>query len=70
MITKFYWLSRILGYLICMIGVFLYLANQTADPNLSQKGFVFIGIGFLFFFFSYALRIWIRFGPGRKTDEK
>ena len=69
MITKIYWVTRILGYLICLAGLCLYLANQ-ADPRLTQRGLGLVGIGFVAFFVSYALRAWIRYGPGRPTDEK
>lgn len=71
MITKIYWITRILGYLLCLAGLFLYLYQESAtDPRLVQLGLGLIGIGFLAFFVSYALRAWIRYGPGRTTDGK
>jgi hypothetical protein len=69
MITKLYWATRIVGYVACMAGIFLFLAHKTdADPSLSQTGLGIVGIGFLGFFVSYALRAWLRFGSRRKTD--
>jgi hypothetical protein len=70
MITKFYWIFRILGYLVSLGGIFLYLGHKAdADPASSQFGLGMVGIGFLAFFVSYALRAWLRFGSRRQTDE-
>ena len=70
MITKIYWAFRILGYLACLGGIFYYLQHKLdADPAASQLGLGLVGLGFLAFFVSYALRAWIRFGPRRKTDD-
>lgn len=69
MIIKIYWTARILGYVACMAGIFLFLAHQAdADPALKNMGLGLVGLGFVGFFISYALRAWLRFGPRRKTD--
>jgi hypothetical protein len=69
MITKLYWATRLSGYIACLGGIFLFLAHQPdAESTLRNTGLGIVGIGFLAFFLSYALRAWLRFGPGRKTD--
>ena len=71
MIIKFYWITRVFGYLACMVGIFLYLAHKAeADQSLAQNGLGLVGIGFFGFFVSYALRAWLRFGPGAKPGEE
>lgn len=71
MITKLYWATRILGYVACLAGIFLFLAHQAdADPALKNMGLGIVGVGFIGFFASYALRAWFRFGPGRKPGEE
>lgn len=68
MVAKIYWISRILGYVVCLGGAFLFLYHQTdADPTLRNAGGALIGAGFVAFFVSYAMRAWLRFG--RKSDE-
>lgn len=66
MITKLYWAFRIFGYIACLGGAFLFLAHQ-ADASAKNLSLGLIGLGFLGFFISYAIRAWLRFGPGRKT---
>ena len=71
MITKIYWVTRILGYLTCLGGILTYLACKTnPDPHLAQTGLGLVGIGFFSFFISYALHAWMRFGPGRPTGKE
>jgi hypothetical protein len=70
MIIKIYWVARVLGYVACMVGIFLFLAHQAdADPATKNMGIGLVGIGFLGFFISYALRVWLRFGPRRLDDQ-
>ena len=66
MLLRLYWLSRILAYALSLPGVFLYLYNKGPNPPLSQRGLALVGIGFVFFFISYALRIAIRAGLHRR----
>lgn len=71
MIAKAYWIARILAYVACLVGIMVYLRHQVdADPALRNTGLGLVGIGFLAFFVSYALRAWIRFGPRGDTAEK
>jgi len=66
MITKFYWVTRILGYMACLGGVFYHLARlQRPEASDSWMGLGLVGAGFIFFFISYALRAWLRFGSRR-----
>ena len=44
-------------------------ADDDADPATKNLGLGLVGIGFVSFFISYALRAWLRFGPGRPTEE-
>jgi hypothetical protein len=66
---RLYWLSRILAYALSLPGVFIYLYNKGPNPPLSQRGLALIGIGFVFFFISYALRIAIRAGLGKRRPR-
>ena len=66
---RLYWLSRILAYALSLPGVFLYLYNKGPNPPLSQRGLALIGIGFIFFFISYALRIALRAGHSRRRRD-
>lgn len=71
MITKLYWITRILAYVVSLAGVLYYLAHQAdADPRPAQIGLGFIGIGFVVFFASYALRAWLRYGSRRPPGEE
>ena len=71
MIIKFYWITRVLGYVACMAGIFLFLYNKAdADQSLAQTGLGLVGLGFFGFFISYGLRAWLRFGPGAKSREE
>ncbi len=71
MITKFYWATRILGYVASFAGILLFLAHQAdADPALKNRGLGIVGLGFIAFFASYALRVWFRFGSGRKPEKE
>ena len=66
MIEKFYFPTRILGYLLSLSGIFMHLHHQqAADPRSTNYGFLVVGIGFLFFFISYGIRAWIRFQASR-----
>ena len=68
MLTKLYWATRITGYLACLGGIFYYLAHlPEADPATARSGLYFVYAGFLAFFASYALRVWLRFGPRRNA---
>jgi hypothetical protein len=70
MIIKIYWITRVLGYLACMVGIFLFLAHQAdAEPGLKTMGLGLVGLGFFGFFISYVLRAWLRFGPRRHPDD-
>lgn len=69
MIIKLYWTTRILGYVACMVGIFTFLTHQAdAESTFKNLGLGLVGLGFVGFFISYALRAWLRFGPRRKTD--
>ncbi|MDD2241182.1 MAG: hypothetical protein PHO14_08225 [Kiritimatiellae bacterium] len=69
MITKLYWATRILGYVACLGGMFCHLARmQNPTASDSSIGLIMVGIGFLFFFASYALRAWRRFGTRRRPS--
>ena len=71
MITRIYLAIRLAGYVVSLIGIFFFLAHQAdADPSLKNIGLGLVGIGFVSFFLSYAIRVWLRFGPGRKSDEE
>ena len=70
MIVKLYWGFRLVGYVACLAGIFIYLYRQAdADPAASQFGLGLVGFGFLAFFVSYALRAWLRHGPARRSDQ-
>ena len=70
MIVKLYWGSRLVGYVACLAGIFIYLYRQAdADPAASQFGLGLVGFGFVAFFVSYALRAWLRHGPARRDRE-
>lgn len=69
MITKIYWITRLLGYIACLAGIFYYLAHQ-ADSQASQIGIGIVGFGFVSFFASYALRVWLRYGSRPAPDEE
>ena len=69
MITKIYWATRLIGYVVSLVGIFVFLAHQAdVDPSLKNAGFGLVGIGFVSFFVSYAIRIWLRFGAARPSD--
>lgn len=69
MITKIYWIARVFGYIASMVGIFLFLAHQgDFDPSTKNWSLGLVGLGFLGFFVSYALRAWLRFGPGSKSN--
>lgn len=71
MITKIYWIARILGYIACLAGIFYFLAHQPdADPSARTLGLGFVGLGFVGFFVSYAIRVWLRYGFGRKPEKE
>ncbi len=71
MITKIYWITRLLGYIVSLVGIFMFLYHQ-ADPDTATKnlGLGLVGIGFVAFFISYAIRAWLRFGPGNSSAER
>jgi len=63
MIKKLYWAARLIGYITCLGGIFFYLQHQgDSSPDLKNVALGIVGIGFLCFFTSYALRAWLRFG--------
>lgn len=69
MITKIYWAARIAAYVACLAGILTYLYHQPdADPSARNAGLGFVGFGFVAFFISYAIRAWIRLGPGRHAN--
>lgn len=71
MIVKVYWATRILGYVACLAGIFYYLSHQPdADPAARNLGLGVVGIGFVGFFVSYAIRAWLRYGPRRPADKE
>ena len=71
MIIKLYWITRVLAYIACFAGIFMYLMHHAdADPRNVQFGLGLVGLGFVSFFISYALRAWLRFGSGSKTHEE
>ncbi len=71
MIAKAYWIARILAYVACLAGIMMYLRHQVdAVSAWRNAGLGLVGIGFLAFFVSYALRAWLRFGPRRYSTEK
>lgn len=64
MITKVYWATRILGYLACLAGIFLHLHHlQLPEALAANYGLPLVGLGFVAFFASYAIRAWIRLAP-------
>ncbi len=67
MMKTAYWASRILAYLTCIGGVALHVYHQ-GDPRAATYALPLIGVGFILFFVSYAIRAWIRFAP-RSTPE-
>ena len=70
MMTKIYWITRLVGYIVSLVGIFLFLYHQAdADPATKNLGLGLVGIGFVSFFISYALRAWMRFGSGRPAEE-
>ena len=71
MIIKLYWITRVLAYIACLAGILMYLMHQAdADPRTVQYGLGLVGLGFVSFFISYALRAWLRFGFGRKPSDE
>ena len=71
MIIKLYWITRIIGYIASLVGIFMYLGHQAdAASDLQNMGLGIVGAGFLAFFLSYALRAWVRFGPRPTTEER
>lgn len=60
MLVRLYWTSRLLAYLLSLAGILLHLyARADADPARANTGLALVGVGFLFFFVSYALRLWL-----------
>ncbi len=71
MVAKLYWITRILGYIASLAGIFLFLGHQAdADPAFRNTGIGIVGAGFLAFFISYAIRAWLRFGARRHADKE
>lgn len=70
MITKLYWATRILAYVACLGGVAVHLHHAQADPRSANYGLPLIGVGFICFFISYAIRAWMRFAPRRPATEE
>ena len=70
MIIKLYWITRIIGYVASLAGIFYYLYHQAdVDPRTAQCGLAAVGFGFVAFFISYALRVWIRYSVRRSAGE-
>jgi hypothetical protein len=70
MITKLYWAARLLGYILSLAGIFYYLTHQTSfDERTRAIGLGIVGMGFVCFFVSYALRAWLRFGSRKSGPE-
>ena len=66
MISKLYLVSRLLGYVVSLVGIFYYLHHQASLTGYNRAvGLGIVGVGFVFFFLSYALRAWLRFAPRR-----
>ena len=69
MITRLYWITRLAGYASCLTGIFLYLYRRAdADPRAAEFGLGLVGLGFVAFFVSYALRAWLRLGARRGSS--
>ena len=62
-LLRVYWVVRVLAYLVTLPAAIVYLYAKGANPPLADRALCAIGIGFLFFFLSYALRIALRFLP-------
>ena len=58
MIKSVYWVLRIAAYAACLGGVVLHLNQQ-------PYGIPLVGLGFICFFASYGIRIWLHFKPKR-----
>lgn len=55
-----YLVARAAAYLLTLPGVYLYLVHRhDADATLMGWGLRLIMAGFIFFFVSYGLRLWI-----------
>lgn len=60
MLRKVYFLVRIAAYLLSLAGVFLYLGHRhDADTRLMGIGLELLMAGFICFFVSYGLRMWM-----------
>ena len=71
MIIKLYWITRIFGYIASLVGIFMYLGHQAdASPELRNLGLGIVGAGFIAFFVSYAIRVWVRFGARPDAEER
>ena len=70
MLHRLYWTSRLLAYLLSLAGILLHLyARADADPARANTGLAIVGVGFIFFFISYALRIALRAGLSRRRSS-
>lgn len=59
-LLRVYWAVRVLAYLVTLPAAIVYLYAKAADPPLAERALYAIGVGFVFFFLSYALRIALR----------
>ena len=70
MIIKLYWITRLLAYIACLVGIFFFLGHQTdPDPSSRNLSMAIVGAGFISFFLSYAFRAWLHFHPRPPTDD-
>ena len=71
MITKIYWATRMSGYIASLAGIFLFLRHQLdAESTLRDIGLGLVGLGFVAFFASYALRAWLRYAARPAPDDQ
>ena len=69
MIIRLYWITRILGYAASLVGVLFYLRHQAdAAADGRNLGLAIVGAGFISFFISYAIRVWVRFGARARRN--
>jgi hypothetical protein len=70
MIKHVYWGIRVFAYAASLCGIFMHLHGmQAIDSRAGAFGLPLVGIGFIAFFVSYAIRAWIRFAPNRDAPK-
>ena len=58
MLTRVYWILRILGYAITLPAAIVFLnAKYGGNPVLAERTKVFLGIGFACFIVSYVIYV-------------